>query len=161
MVLGTVAALAVFAGACGGGDQKSDTAGDIATSASGALLPKQTSQSGEVEVAVAPTGLSAAAVTWDFKISIDSQGAELNEDLMSAAVLVDDSGREYMAVGYEGDPPGGTHREGIVKFAPISPEPKTVTLKLRGVGGIGERSFAWTMGVASLQSTPQAAPTAP
>ena len=119
-------------------------------------MPRQTSQSGEVEVGVAPAGLSETATTWSFAVCLDSQGTELNEDLIAAAVLVDDGGRQYKPVGYEGDPPGGTHREGTLMFDPISPAPKTVTLKLRGVGGIGERSFSWTMGAASAIPTPAA-----
>lgn len=110
MVLATVSALAFVASACDDDDQKSDTAAGTESTGAGAQLPRQTSQSGEVEVGVAPAGLSTTASTWDFKVSIDSRGAELTEDLTAAAVLVDDSGKEYKPVGYEGDPRGGTHR---------------------------------------------------
>ncbi|MHB0866813.1 MAG: hypothetical protein ACYC6B_00045 [Thermoleophilia bacterium] len=155
-----MAAPAVLAGACGGDDQKSATT--AVTRTTGDSLPRQTSQSGEIEVGVTPAGLTATDATWDFNISVDSQGAELTEDLAAATVLlVDGSGKEYKALAFEGDPPGGIHREGTLKFDPVSPEPRSVTLKLRGVGGIGERSFSWTMGVVNLGSSPQAAPATP
>jgi len=89
--------------------------------------------------------IAADAKTWTFSITVDSKGAEISEDLAAAAVIVDDKGKEYPPTGYEGDGPGGTHRAGTLSFAPISPAPESITMKVRGVGGIGERSFSWAV----------------
>lgn len=108
-------------------------------------LPRQTSRSGEVEAAVTPGQIRADSESWDFQVVLDTHTIELSEDLQQAAVLADDTGREFKPTAYEGDPPGGHHRTGILKFEPVTPLPKSVTLKLRGVGGIGERSFSWML----------------
>lgn len=144
MFVTTVTVLAIFAASCGsnGGETTTETAGAL----NDVTLPRQTSQSGDVGVAVMPGNIAADAQTWTFKVTIDSKGAELSEDLAAAAVIVDVSGKEYPSTGYEGDGPGGNHREGTLSFAPISPAPNVVTMKIRGVGGVGERSFSWAVG---------------
>jgi hypothetical protein len=58
------------------------------------------------------------------------------------AALADSAGREYRAIAWEGDPPGGHHRKGILKFEPIKPAPGSVTLKIRRIGA-AERTFSW------------------
>jgi hypothetical protein len=68
----------------------------------------------------------------------------LGEDLTKAAVLVDGAGRRYTPVAWQGDPPGGHHRKGILRF-PAPPEPaKSFELQMQGIGGVSQRVFQWT-----------------
>ena len=144
LFVATVTLLAAFAASCGSSGQGTTTT-ETAGAATDVVLPKQTSQSGKVNVAVMPGNIAADARIWTFKVTIDSQGPDLSEDLAAAAVIVDDSGKEYPSSGFEGDGPGSKHREGTLSFAAISPAPKAITMKIRGVGGIGERSFSWAV----------------
>jgi len=68
---------------------------------------------------------------------------ELNHDLAAIAALIDAAGREQKPIGWEGDRPGGHHRKGVLTFRPLDPAPTTLTLKLRQVGPVPERSFTW------------------
>lgn len=62
-------------------------------------------------------------------------------------MLVDASGKQYRPLAWEGDPPGGHHRKGVLVFESIDPPPRSVTLKLRRIGSVPERSFTWTLTV--------------
>ncbi|OHA63960.1 MAG: hypothetical protein A2667_01325, partial [Candidatus Wildermuthbacteria bacterium RIFCSPHIGHO2_01_FULL_47_27] len=98
---------------------------------------------GNVEVAVTPKDLSPGAASWDFEISLNTHSVELDYVMEEIAVLTDETGKEYRSVMWEGAESGGHHRSGVLKFNPISPRPKSVTLILRGIGGIAERRFTW------------------
>ncbi len=101
----------------------------------------QTNREGPVTVKVTPLALSAAEA-WRFEVVLDTHSAPLNQDMRAAAALAAD-GAERAPAAWEGDPPGGHHRKGVLRFEPIIPAPASVTLKIRGVGGVAERSFAW------------------
>ena len=139
LVLLAALSLAAFAASCNGDEEVTQTSPATA-------LPAQSSKSGAVTVDVVPETLSAEAGTWTFKVIIDSETVESGEDLAEAAVLVGDSGPESKPTGYKGDSPGQKHREGVLEFEAITPLPRAVTLKLRGIGGVGERSFSWMLG---------------
>ncbi|MFA6002375.1 MAG: hypothetical protein WC828_09760 [Thermoleophilia bacterium] len=109
-------------------------------------LVSQISNTGEVTVTVTPRNLTADASTWSFNVTMDARNGDLGEDMMQAAVITGADGSEAGPATWEGDGPGGLHREGMLKFDPQKPMPKSVTLKIRGVGGVGERSFSWMLG---------------
>lgn len=104
-------------------------------------LEPQTNNEGPVAVNVAPHK-SASAGIWEFEITLETHSVELNEDLMKAAVLIADN-KNYEPIAWDGDPPGGHHRKGILQFAPTSSQPQSITLKILGVGGVDERNFTW------------------
>ena len=106
-------------------------------------LELQTNNEGTVIVSVAPKNLSGP--TWDFEIVLNTHSEELDADLVEVSTLIDENGKEYKPVSWEGSPAGGHHREGILRFEPISPRPKSIILKIRQVGGFEERSFAWQL----------------
>ena len=54
---------------------------------------------------------------------------------------IDDSGKEYKPIAWEG-PVGGHHREGMLIFNQITPNPKSVELKISNIGDV-VRSFVW------------------
>lgn len=110
--------------------------------ASSSLETKESSE-GPVTVAVTPGSLEGGLTGWDFDITLNTHSEELSEDLVAVSQLIDDHGKSYKPTAWEGAPPGGHHRQGILKFNSISPKPKSIELKVKNVGGITERSFKW------------------
>ena len=104
-------------------------------------LEPQKNNDGQVTVTVTPLK-SASAGILEFEITLNTHSVELNEDLIKAAVLIADD-KNYTPTAWDGDPPGGHHREGILRFASISPQPESITLKIRNVGGVAERDFTF------------------
>jgi len=104
-------------------------------------LPAQVSNEGMVSVKVTPLAL-ADEEPWRFEVRLNTHSVALDQDLASSAVLVAGDGKEVRAAKWDGDPPGGHHRSGVLVFAAPAPAPQTVTLKIRGVG-VPERVFTW------------------
>ncbi len=96
---------------------------------------------GPVTVTVTPI---FSDTKWNFNVALDTHSEELNTDLTKVSVIVTDDGREYLPINWEGDPPGGHHREGILSFNPIVPQPRFIELILKNIGGVEERKFLWT-----------------
>ncbi len=96
---------------------------------------------GSVTIEVVPKNIDEGT----FAVILNTHSVELSDDLTKAAVLKDENGKEYRPIGWEGAPPGGHHREGILKFGPISPQTKSIALKIIQVGGIEERNFIWQL----------------
>lgn len=109
----------------------------------GSSLETKESSEGPVTVAVAPQSLDSSSSTWNFDISLNTHSEELNVDLVIVSELIDDQGKSYKPISWEGAPPGGHHRSGVLKFDPISPKPKSIELKIKNIGGTAERSFKW------------------
>ena len=105
-----------------------------------AVWESKTSAEGAITVTVTPKSLTGGV--WNFEISLSTHSVELNEDLTTAAVLIDESGKEFKPISWEGDGPGGHHRKGVLKFGPILPLPKSITLKIDQADGNG-RAFTW------------------
>jgi hypothetical protein len=72
---------------------------------------------------------------------MNTHSVELDQDMTKIAILVDDQGKEYKPISWEG-PVGGHHREGMLIFNQITPNPKSVELKISSIGGV-VRSFTW------------------
>lgn len=107
-------------------------------------LPPQVNKDGQVTVKVTPLALDQGA--WKFQVVFDTHVVPLDQDLLAVAALVAPDGREEKPVAWEGDPPGGHHRNGVLVFRAMSPAPQSVLLKIRDVGAIPERSFTWSLG---------------
>ena len=107
-------------------------------------FPARSSDAQGVRVVVTPRSLGTEAV-WEFEVAMDTHTKPLSEDLAKAAVLVDDEGRRHAPMAWQGDPPGGHHRSGILRFAAVAPKPRTIELQIDGVGGAGTRSFRWAL----------------
>lgn len=116
-----------------------------ATNSASSGLETKKSNDGPVTVAVTPKSLGESLASWDFDITLNTHSEELGEDLVAVSELVDDQGKSYKPISWEGTLPGGHHREGVLKFNPISPRPKSIELKIKNVGGIPERSFKWNL----------------
>ena len=113
--------------------------------AASAELATQKSSERGVTVAVTPPELSSNARTWDFKIVLDTHSGDLSDDLLKTAVLLDATGTQYAPVAWDGAAPGGHHREGVLKFKPVSPTPATIELRITRPGEPQARSFRWQL----------------
>ena len=103
----------------------------------------RTDNQANVTVTVTPSDLSPHSNEWKFNIVMNTHSVELNQDMMRVAVLVDDQGTTYIPRNWEG-PVSGHHREGVLTFQSITPMPKSIELKISGVGDV-ERSFVWEL----------------
>ena len=108
-------------------------------------LAPQINSEGSVEVEVTPVEISANSESWQFKIVLNTHSVELDQDLTKAVFLVDNKGDEYLPLSWDGAPPGGHHREGVLIFRPVSPQPSSIKLVVKDIDGIKERKFAWDL----------------
>lgn len=98
---------------------------------------------GDVVVTVRPLAMSPDGGP-RFDIILDTHTIELDTDLMvNTRLLADD--REYQPLAWDGDPPGGHHRQGTLTFPPLAKIPDTVTLQIKNVGAVDARIFSWTV----------------
>ena len=104
----------------------------------------KTEEQTNVTVVITPIDLSPNSKEWKFDVGITTHSIELDQDMTKIAVLVDDQGKEYKPISWEG-PTGGHHREGVLIFNQITPIPKFVELKISTIGDV-VRSFVWQLG---------------
>ncbi|MEK7132872.1 MAG: hypothetical protein AAB830_02360 [Patescibacteria group bacterium] len=105
----------------------------------------KTGDQSAITVIVTPIDISPQLKEWKFDIVMDTHSVELDQDLTKSTVLLDDQGREYKPITWEGAGPGGHHREGVLIFNAVQPMPKSVEIKIKDIGGIPERSFKWDL----------------
>lgn len=120
---------------------KSSQSGNISSGGGEIIFEPKSDSQGGVNITITPKTFSD--LTWDFEIVLDTHSVELNEDLTQAAVLINEKGKEYKPSAWEGDPPGGHHRKGILRFGSIKTQPLSFVVKIKEVGGIAERVFNW------------------
>lgn len=106
-------------------------------------LETKESNEGPVFITVTPQGLEGSSPTWNFEVSLNTHSGSIDADLVAVSELWDDQAQVYKPLSWEGSAPGGHHRNGVLKFNPISPRPQSIELKIKNVGGIPERSFKW------------------
>lgn len=111
-----------------------------ATSASvpNAVLTQTNSENG-MTVAVTPQ-LNADG-SWDFSVAVDNHTVGVAQDMVAVSSLKDAAGQIIQPKAWTGDPPGGHHRKGVLKFGVLSSPP--VSLSIRDLGGVHERTFTW------------------
>lgn len=97
-----------------------------------------------VKVTVTQKNISSAAKTWDFQVVLETHTRDLSDDLAKSSVLIV-NGKQYLPVGWEGAPPGGHHRKGLLRFKAIAPRPQAVELQIRLAGDASPRSYKWLL----------------
>jgi hypothetical protein len=124
----------------------SDNGGFVGNEAVAAShLATQTSSARSVTVKVTPQNVAGDAKTWSFAIVLDTHSAELNDDLVKSSALLDSAGGRFTPVAWDGAPPGGHHREGVLRFKPVSPQPQSIELQITRTGEDAPRSFRWQL----------------
>jgi hypothetical protein len=128
LIIGAVAALmvaasGVFVASRGGDDRNAD--GPTAPG-----LDARTVNAGEIEIKIQPHQLDAQGAV--FGVALDTHSTELSMDLDSAQLQVD--GTTWPITGWDGDGPGGHHREGELRFEPAGAITGTARLTLDGFG---------------------------
>jgi len=108
-------------------------------------LERRTSSAGGVMVAVQPLDLAPGAKSWDFEVTMNTHTTPLEQDVTKVSVLVDTAGASHAPTAWQGDPPGGHHRKGVLRFAPLPGSPAFVELQIRGVGTPEARTFKWQL----------------
>lgn len=108
-------------------------------------LTARTSDQAGVRMVVTPKALGPGVKVWEFNIVMDTHTKPLNENLAQVAVLIDGAGHRYVPIAWQGDPPGGHHRKGILQFSAPAEMPKSVELQISGVGGVDSRAFRWDL----------------
>ncbi len=114
------------------------------TGSSATTFKTQTVDGGSVTVAVTPVVLKAGALL-EFDIAMNTHSVDLSNDMLTAVVLQDDTGKEYAPTAWDGPAEGGHHREGKIKFGALVPNAKSVTLIVKGIAGVPERTFKWSL----------------
>lgn len=106
-------------------------------------LESKIDERASITVTVTPIDISPQSKEWKFNIDMETHSVELDQDITKISVLIDDQGKEYKPIAWEG-PVGGHHREGVLAFNQITPTPKSIELKISGIGDV-IRSFAWQL----------------
>jgi hypothetical protein len=115
-----------------------------ASEATQAGLAPQTSKALGVTITVTPASITNEAKTWDFEIVLESHTQALSDDLAGFSILIGD-GKQTTPLSWEGSPPGGHHRKGLLRYKPISPAPQSLEMQIRRTGEPIPRSFRWRL----------------
>ncbi|MBI5620143.1 hypothetical protein HY950_04230 [Candidatus Gottesmanbacteria bacterium] len=109
-------------------------------SPSSSVAPQQ-SEGGNVTVTVTPVTLKVGFPA-SFDVAFETHSVDLDFDVEAIAGLTDINGTTYKPT-WQGSPPGGHHRSGTLIFTPDIPQQVTLTLTLRDIAGVPERTFVW------------------
>ncbi len=109
----------------------------------GGSLDRQVTRGNGVEVSVTPGPLAPGAEVWEFEVTFNTHSGALDGDPAASSVLVDGQGNRHAALEWQGSPPGGHHRNGVLRFRPLSPPVEIIELRVGGVGEIDVRTFRW------------------
>jgi len=104
----------------------------------------QVSNERQIKITATLQSIAKEAKTWDFEVSLETHTHALSDVLENSSVLIAD-GKQYKPVGWEGSPPGGHHRKGLLRFKAIAPQPASVELQIRLIGDPSPRSFKWRL----------------
>lgn len=105
-------------------------------------LEPQRVSSGTVETTVTPKNISEGEVVFD--VVLDTHSGSLDIDLVKSSILLDDKGTAYKSTSWEGDPIGGHHRTGVLKFGGIIPSPTYIELIIKQTDS-SESKFKWEL----------------
>ena len=111
-------------------------------SAGGPTLAAQSSSVAGVKITVEPKGFPRDATTWTFAVTLETHTQDLDDDLVESTTLLA-GGTPHRPLGWDGPPPGGHHRKGMLRFAAVTPLPQTVELQIRRAGEPAPRVFRW------------------
>jgi len=120
-------------------------AASLAAAGSARELEQITSSAAGVTVKVTPKSVAPGVAAWEFGVVLDTHSQALDDDLVMSAVLVDSRGVRHAPLAWEGAAPGGHHREGLLRFKPLSPFPAAFELLISRPGEAEPRVFRWAL----------------
>lgn len=113
--------------------------------ATAAELGVRSSSAAGVTVKVTPKDVSAQAAVWTFAVVLDTHSQDLRDDLARTAALVDARGGRHAPLAWEGAPPGGHHREGVLRFKGLGAQADALELHIQRAGEQAPRVFRWKL----------------
>ncbi|MBC8247517.1 MAG: hypothetical protein H8E81_08020 [Deltaproteobacteria bacterium] len=116
----------------------------IATALEANAYERISNRENRVRVDVVPVQLEFGK-TAKFEIRMNAHSGDLSQDLVSVSTLKDDNGREYRPMDWQGAPPGGHHRTGVLEFPALNGNTKSVTLVIKDVASVPERIYKWNL----------------
>ncbi|MFC1863215.1 hypothetical protein ACFL1Z_04595 [Thermodesulfobacteriota bacterium] len=78
-----------------------------------------------------------------FQVRINTHAVELDQDMVAVSELKDDEGKIYKPINWQGSPPGGHHRKGVLEFPILEGSPGSVALIIRDIANVSKRVFEW------------------
>jgi len=76
---------------------------------------------------------------------MNTHSEPLEEDMVAASSLKDNTGQVYKATAWQGSEPGGHHRKGVLEFPELKDNTESITLIIRKVAKVPERTFEWSV----------------
>lgn len=110
-----------------------------------AELGARSSSASGVTVKVTPKDVSPQAAVWTFAVVLDTHSQDLRDDLARNAALVDARGGRHAPLAWEGAPPGGHHRAGVLRFKGLGAQAGALELQIQRAGEQAPRVFRWTL----------------
>ncbi|MDP3974606.1 MAG: hypothetical protein Q8P65_01305, partial [bacterium] len=104
---------------------------NVSTQVDKSAWQTQSVEIGEVTYQITPKNISSTNKIWDFEVILDTHNGNLDQDLISLVSMVDNKSNRFKALKWEGDPPVGHHRKGILKFSSVSPYPENIKLVIK------------------------------
>jgi len=78
-----------------------------------------------------------------FEVRMNTHSADLGQEMVAVCTLKDNNGREYKPTAWQGSPPGGHHRKGVLEFPNLADNSESITLVIRAIDNVPERIFNW------------------
>lgn len=113
--------------------------------AAAAELGARSSSASGVTVKVTPKDVSPQAAVWTFAVVLDTHSQDLGDDLVRSAALVDARGGRHAPLAWEGAPPGGHHRAGVLRFKGLGAQAGALELQIQRAGEQAPRVFRWQL----------------
>lgn len=104
----------------------------------------QSNRQNSVRVDVQPVQLKPGQPV-KFEIRLNTHSEDLGQDLIAVSALEDNNGRKYRPIDWDGSPPGGHHRQGVLAFPALDGTPASITLVIRDIAAIPARIFKWSL----------------
>jgi len=98
----------------------------------------------QVRVDVKPVQLAPGQPA-RFEVRMNTHSETLEEDMVAVSSLKDNTGRVYQATAWQGSEPGGHHRKGVLEFPALEDNSESITLIIRKVANVPERTFKWSV----------------
>jgi hypothetical protein len=97
-------------------------------------------------VTVAATLLKGQVGGIAIQLALNTHSVNLDAYKFEAiATLRDDGGKVYPVEAVEQASGGGHHRQAVLRFANVTPSAKAITIIVRDVAGVKERTFRWSL----------------